>query len=261
MTHKLNPILISALLSIFCGLVLLWFSFAFPALSKRMVDFTGSALYLPEKPAFELRAIVQAASNWVLERKNLQDRNKELEIENLTLRTTVQRLSVSPPQSAGELLGARVTLRYPHAWWKEVRIDKGAKHGVRLASPAISDGFLIGMVSSVGDDYAWIELVTSASFLLAAVVDETWDLGVAEGDDMGNVWLQYTPREKEFGKGMIVSTALVGDYLPPGIPIGKIWGPGEARDGFLPWKIVSGAHLTQLYNVQILLRGGGGVLP
>lgn len=226
-----------------------------------MVDLTGAALYLPEKPALELRTIVQAASNWVLERKNLQDRNKELEIENLALRTTVQRVSAPQPQSVGELLGARVTLRYPHAWWKEVRVDKGSKQGVRLSSPALSDGFLIGMVSSVGDDYAWIELVTSASFLLAAVVDQTWDLGVVEGDEIGNIWLQYTPQEKEFEKGMIVSTALVGDYLPPGIPIGKIWGPGEPRDGFLPWRVASGAHLTQLYNVQILLRGEGGVLP
>lgn len=261
MTHKLNPVLISTLLALFCGLVLLWFAFAFPALSKRMVDITGDVLYLPEKPAFELRAIVQAASNWVLERKNLQDRNKELEVENLALRTTVQRLAAPQPQTAGGLLGARVTLRYPYAWWKEIRIDKGSKDGVRLASPALSDGFLIGMVSSVGNDYAWIELVTSASFLLAAVVDETWDLGVVEGDDMGNVWLQYTPQEKEFKKGMIVSTALVGDHLPPGIPIGKIWGAGDRRDGFLPWKIVSGAHLTQLYNVQILLRGAEGELP
>ncbi len=257
MTHKLNPILVNTLLALFCGLILLWSSFAFPAFPKRMVDAVGAVLYVPEKPALELRTIVQAASNWVLERKNLQDRNRELEIENLALRTALQRVAVPAPQSTAELLGARVTLRYPDAWWKEVRVDKGAKQRVRVGAPALSDGFLIGKVASVGDDYAWIELVTSASFLLAAVVDATWDLGVVNGDDMGNIWLLYTPQEKDFKKGMVVSTALVGDYLPPGIPIGKIWGPGEPRDGFLPQKIASGAHLTQLYNVQILLSPGG----
>jgi len=261
MTHRLNNILINTLLAVFCGLLLLWFSTAYPFLSKRLVDLTGDVLSLPEKPALELRMIVQAASNWVLERKNLQDRNKELELENLALRRALQSAAAPIPETTSELLGARVTLRYPNAWWKEVRVDKGARHGVRLGAPVVSDGFLIGVVSSVRDDYAWIELITSASFLLAAAVDDTWDLGVVEGDDRGNIWLQYTPQEKKFERGMIVSTALVGDYLPPGIPIGKIWGPGEGRDGFLPWRIASGAHLTQLYNVQILLRGAEGSLP
>jgi rod shape-determining protein MreC len=150
------------------------------------------------------------------------------------------------------MIGARVTLRYPDAWWKEIRIDKGGNDGVRTGAPALSDGFIIGKVARVGDDYSWIELATSSSFLLAAVVVDTWDLGVINGDDMGNIWLLYTPPEKEFKRGMTISTALVGDYLPPGIPIGTIWGQGEPRDGFIPQKVVSGAHLTQLYNVQIL---------
>lgn len=259
MAQKPNPVLVNALLAVFCGLVLLWSSSAFPAPSQQAVDIVGALLYLPEKPALELRTIVQAASNWVLERKNLQDRNKELEIENLTLRTALQRASSPPPQSTADLLGARVTLRYPDAWWKEIRVDKGARQGVSAGAPVISEGFLIGRVSTVGEDYSWIELVTSASFLLAAVVDETWDLGVINGDDMGNVWLLYLPQERVFKRGMVVSTALVGDYLPPGIPIGTTWGPGEPRDGFLPQKIASGAHLTQLYSVQILRLKGASV--
>jgi rod shape-determining protein MreC len=226
-----------------------------------MVDKWGAALYLPELPALELRTLAQATGNWVMERKSLQDRNSELELENLALRTALQQSLAPMPPDTSEMIGARVTLRYPDAWWKEIRIDKGSKQGVRVGAPALSDGFIIGKVVRVGDGYAWVELVTSSSFLLAAVVDDTWDLGVINGDDRGNIWLLYTPTEKKFERGMIISTALVGDYLPPGIPIGKIWGEGELRDGFMPQKVVSGAHLTQLYNVQILrtsdIRGAG----
>ncbi|MDR3322366.1 MAG: rod shape-determining protein MreC [Synergistaceae bacterium] len=251
---KLNPVLVNTLLALLCGLMLLWSSFAFPDLTKRMVDITGSVLYAPELPAQELRLLVRATGNWVMERKSLQDRNRELELENLTLRTAlVQATAPAPPRVSGaEMIVARVTLRYPDAWWKEIRIDKGANQGVRAGAPALVDGFIIGKVVRVGDDYSWVELVTSASFLLAAVVDDTWDLGVINGDDMGNIWLLYTPPETEFTRGMVVSTALVGDYLPPGIPIGMIWSQGELRDGFMPQKVVSGAHLTQLYNVQVL---------
>lgn len=255
MVSKLNPILVNVLLAIFCGLMLVWFSYALPQATRALVDEVGAVLAYPERPAQELRVLVQAAGNWVMERKSLQDRNKELEVENLALRTALQRGSVPLAASTAELIGAQVTLRYPDAWWKEVRVNRGTRHGVRLGAPALSDGFMVGRVVRVGDDYAWVELVTSASFLLAAVVDDTWDLGVINGDDMGNIWLLYTPPEKEFKRGMLVSTALVGEYLPPGIPIGRIWGAGELRDGFLPQKVASGAHLTQLYSVQILYSG------
>jgi rod shape-determining protein MreC len=219
-------------------------------------------LYYPEYPARELRALVQAADNWMTERRSLQERARTLEQENIALRMALQRSGVSLPQSAPGLIGASVTLRYPDAWWKEIRVDRGSSQGVVAGAPVLSDGFMIGRVSRTGEDYAWIELVTSSAFLLAAVVVDTWDLGVINGDDIGNIWLMYMPPEKEFSEGMLVSTALVGDYLPPGIPLGLIAGPGETREGLTPFKVASGARLTQLYNVQILLssappRGGG----
>jgi rod shape-determining protein MreC len=259
MTGKLNPVLVNSLLTLFCGLMVLWVSYKYPGAMRVMVDRAGVLLSYPEMPAQELRTLVQAVGNWVMERKSLQDRNRELETENLVLRSALQNTSIPSPVSTTELIGARVTLRYPDAWWKEVRVNRGLSHGVKAGAPALSEGYMIGKVSRVGEDYAWVELVTSASFLLAAVVNETWDLGVINGDDMGNIWLLYMPPEREFRRGMMVSTAMVGDYLPPGIPIGRIWSAGEARDGFAPQSIVSGAHLTQLYNLQILSTGAQGV--
>jgi rod shape-determining protein MreC len=258
MSGKLNPILVNSLLAVFCGLMFMWFSHTFGEASKVAVDRVNAALYYPETPARELRALVQATDNWLMERRTLQERAWVLEQENIALRTALQRLGVSQPVSAPGLIGANVTLRYPDAWWKEIRVNRGASHGVVAGAPAMADGFMVGRVSRVGDDYAWIELATSSTFLLAAVVVDTWDLGVINGDDMGNIWLMYVPPDKEFNKGMLVSTALVGDYLPPGIPVGMIWGPGETRDGLTPFRVASGARLSQLYNVQILRSGEGG---
>ena len=253
MTGKLNPVLVNSLVAAFCGLMLMWFSHTFQYPARIATDKINSMLYYPELPARELRFLVQAADHWMTERKSLQERAHILEQENIALRAALQRSGVTLPQSAPGLLGASVTLRYPDAWWKEIRIDKGSSQGVMAGAPVLSEGFMIGRVSRTGEDYAWIELVTSSSFLLAAVVVDTWDLGVINGDDIGNIWLMYTPPEKEFSNGMLVSTALVGDYLPPGIPLGLIAGPGETKDGLTPFKVASGARLTQLYNVQVLL--------
>ncbi|MDR3165305.1 MAG: rod shape-determining protein MreC [Synergistaceae bacterium] len=253
MAGKLNPILVNSLVAAFCGLMLMWFSYAFQYPARAAADKINSMLYYPELPARELRFLVQAADHWMAERKSLQERARMLEQENIALRTALQRSGVSPPQSVPGLLGASVTLRYPDAWWKEIRVDKGSLQGVMTGAPVLSDGFMIGRVSRIGENYAWIELVTSSTFLLAAVVVDTWDLGVINGDDIGNIWLMYMPPGKEFSNDMLVSTALVGDYLPPGIPLGLIAGPGETKDGLTPFRVASGARLTQLYNVQILL--------
>lgn len=252
MEGKLNPILINALLSLLVSLISVWYFYAVPSAARFLSDRTGVALAYLERPSEELRALVRAANNWYMERKSLQDRNAELEKENLDLRTALHRASIPIQPSRGDLIGARVTLRYPDAWWREVRIDKGESDGIAVGAPALSDGCLVGRVARVGDAYAWIELITSSSFMMAAVVEDTWDLGVINGDDKGSVWLMYMPAEKEYKKGMTLSTALVGDHIPPGIPIGTIWGPGEPRDGYTPQMIACGAHLTQLYGVQVL---------
>jgi rod shape-determining protein MreC len=252
MTGKLNPILVNALVAIFCGLMLIWFTHSFPASASRAADKVNSALYYPETPARKLRELVRFADSWMTERHGLQERARALEQENIALRVALQRQGAQSPISAPGLIGASVTLRHPDAWWKEIRVDRGLAHGVVVGAPAMSDGFMVGRVSRVGDDYAWIELVTSSTFLLAAVVVDTWDLGVLNGDDTGNIWLMYMSPEREFTRGMLVSTALVGDYLPPGIPLGMIWGPGETRDGLTPFRVGSGAKLSRLYTVQIL---------
>jgi rod shape-determining protein MreC len=239
----------------FFGLMTLWMSYALPLTIRFAADKVGVMLSYPETPVQEIRALVQTAGNWMMERKGLQDRNRELEIENLALRAALHDAALPPPVSTSEMIGARVTLRYPDAWWKEVRINMGSSQGVKIGAPVLSEGYMIGKIIMAGENYSWVELITSASFLLAAVVNETWDLGVINGDDRGNIWLLYMPPEREFKRGMMVSTAMVGDYLPPGIPIGKIWGDGDTRDGFTPRSVVSGAHLTQLYNLQVLLIG------
>ena len=255
MTGKLNPILVNSLAAVFCGLMMLWFSNTFPEPTRILADRVGMALYYPETPARELRALVQFADNWVNERRGLQERAGVLEQENTALRIALQRSGAANPVPVPGFIAAGVTLRYPDGWWKDIRVNRGSAQGVMVGAPAMSEGFMVGRVSRVGEDYAWIELVTSSTFFLAAVVVDTWDLGVINGDDTGSIWLMYLPPEKDLEDGMLVSTALVGDYLPPGIPLGRIEGPGETRDGLTPFLVESGARLSQLYSVQILRAG------
>jgi rod shape-determining protein MreC len=250
--RRIEAVWLHGLASTAVGALLVWASLG-SVLAREMTDLAGQLLYWPERPALELRLLLKGATAWVVERKSLNDRLAEVERENLSLRGTLAMKSASLPKARPDLLPARVTLRTPEAWWKEIRVDRGSRDGVRVGAPALADGYLIGRVSRVGPGYAWVELLTSSTLLLAVVVEETRDLGVVAGDDAGNVWLLYIPRERPMKRGMHLSSALVGEGIPPGVPVGIVLGPGEPSGGFVPQRVALGGHLTQLYGCSILL--------
>lgn len=238
------------------GLLLLWGLSGTP-LAHLGADLMGRILYWPEYPALSARMALHNASVWVIERKALIERDAALTLENRRLKAALQSLGQPLPAETDTLIPAHVVLRYPETWWREVRIDRGSREGVEPGSPALADGFLVGRVSRVGPHFAWVELVTSSSLMIAVAVEETRDLGVLTGDDKGHVWLLYIPSEKVLKKGMNLSTALVGETLPPGIAVGKIWGADAESGGFKPYRVAIGAHMTQLYSVQILRQKEG----
>ena len=89
--------------------------------------------------------------------------------------------------------------------------------------------------------------------MIPVVVEETRELGVVVGDGNGSVLLTYIPEGRGIESGMKVSTALVGELLPPGFPVGvireEVTTPGS---GYSTYKIVPGASLGTLYSVSIL---------
>lgn len=253
--RELRPWLHGAV-SVLLGMCFLWVMMSFPPLHYSLVDGVNSLLYYPEKPIMELRNIVKYSSNWVLERATLRDRVLSLESENQKMAEALMRAAIVLPKTSQSFVEAKVTLRYPEDWWQELRIDKGRDSGISEGAAVMSGGYLIGRVARLGDGYAWVELITSSSFLIAAAVDETRDLGVLNGDDRGNLRLLYVPEDRKLKNGMRVSTSLMSEFIPPGLPIGSIIGSEGSKDGFMPMKISAGAHLTQLYGVEVYVSGG-----
>ena len=57
---------------------------------------------------------------------------------------------------------------------------------------------------------------------------------------------------------MSVSTSLMSDVIPPGLAIGTIIGIDEEKEGYKEMRLSAGAHLTQLYNVDVFMPSSGG---
>ena len=222
---------------------------------RSLADVTWNVLSVPEYPAVVTREFVRDFYQWSRDRNELTRQLEALRDENSKLRI-VNSVLVSEQIKAeldSRMQNARVTLREPSSWWNEFRIDKGFHDGVIMGLPVFQDGFLIGRVSSVSTYSSWIELLTSSALMIPVVVEETRELGVVVGDGDGSVLLTYIPEGRGIEGGMKVSTALVGELLPAGFPIGvireEVTTPGS---GYSTYKIEHGASLGTLYSVTIL---------
>ncbi|MDR1731053.1 MAG: rod shape-determining protein MreC [Synergistaceae bacterium] len=245
---------IHGLVALTAGLFLLGMSPGF-SLLRNIVDLTGNALAVPEYPAVLLRESLMDLYLWsrgkndlIRQIESLKNENSKLQVVNSVLVAEQIRTELDTRMD-----GARVTLREPQSWWNECRINRGEKNGIIMGLPVFQNGFLVGRVSSVSSFSSWVELLTSSSLLIPAVVEETRELGIVVGDGDGSVLLTYIPESHGIEKGMKVSTALVSEILPPGIPIGYI--DEEARlseSGYVTYKIKPGATFGKLYLLSVL---------
>jgi rod shape-determining protein MreC len=238
------------------GLLLLAVSPGSPGMI-RAVEFAAVVLDIPERPAHMMRGLVSEGALWFSGMRGLKERLRELELDNVRLRSTLQeRPDLRVPDRKG-LVPCLVDLRPPSSWWRELRVDRGFADGVREGMPALQDGFLAGRVFRVHGGHSWVELITSPSLLVPVVVDETRDLGVLAGDGTGRINLLYIPEEKVIAEGSMIRTALASDSLPAGLPVGKI-SPEEPmkEGGFKVYRVIPGADLSKMYSLYILAGGG-----
>ena len=230
---------------------------AFPNLGilRSTVDLVGNILSVPEYPAVVFRGFLHDMHFWSREKSELARQLESLKEENarLQIANSVIVAEQIKAELGTRLEEARVTLREPHSWWNEFRISKGLNDGMTVGLPVFQNGFLVGRINSVSTFSSWVELLTSSSLMIPAVIEETRELGVVVGDGNGSVLLTYIPEGRGMESGMKVSTALVSELLPPGIPIGTISGEVlTSGSGYVTYKIIPGASTAILYTVSVL---------
>jgi len=240
------------------GFILLGASPNMP-LFRSLSDIVGLVLSVPEYPMVLLREFSRDVHTWSRGQVELARQLETLKNENAKLRVVNSVLVAEQIKAelASRMENARVTLREPNSWWNEFRINKGHSHGIILGLPVFHDGFMVGRVSSVSTYSSWVELLTSESLMIPVVVEETRELGVVVGDGRGSIFLTYIPDGRGIEEGMKISTALIGELLPPGVPIGvikeEVSTPGV---GYSTYRIAPGASLGTLHSVSVLRHPG-----
>ena len=244
---------VHGLTALILGLFLLGISSSLGVV-KNIVDLWGALLSIPEYPAVVMREVYLDWKAWTRDKNSLNKEVTQLREENANLRLELAKLNSSQIYSDDknpESKTARVTLRAPMSWWNEIRIDRGDVDKITQGLPVFYNGYLIGRVSTVSSMSSWAELITSPSFMIPAVIEETRELGVVVGDGNGTVLMRYIPAGRGVKAGMKVSTAMIGEQLPPGLPIGKVASEvSSGSDGYATYRIDPGADLSRFYTVS-----------
>ena len=124
---------------------------------------------------------------------------------------------------------ARVVRRDMNAWWQQIYIRKGSKHGIKPGYGVVYGGGVVGRISEVIDEnLSVVELVSSVDFRMAAQF---------EGDDrpviyQGSGGTLIFQRAKGFVRDVptdvntniprrLITSSLAGTF-PAGLPIGDV---------------------------------------
>lgn len=172
------------------------------------------------------------------DRQRLADENARLraDLERLSVEIARLREQETRVKTLEELLGVRsafpdetfiaasVSGRSPDALKRVIILNRGASDGVREGMVVLSEGkSLVGHVSGVTANHAWVTLVTDPSSAVSAVVQESRAAGVVIGTGEGDVMdMQYVRQGQAVHEGDTVMTSGEGGKTPPGLVIGRV---------------------------------------
>ena len=133
---------------------------------------------------------------------------------------------------------------------EKMYINKGATQGIKMNLPVMFDGFLIGKISKVNDEYSEVTLLTSKTSKLSVVLNG--ELQILRGNGNGTFSVQnYNGGIVDKNTVFNIETSGVSDILPRGIKIGtfKITDLGN----FSKMKEVRFKPTFQIFDIQSVL--------
>jgi len=138
--------------------------------------------------------------------------------ENEKLRQMLEMRQKNP----SEFIAADVALVESGNSSEKMYINKGSAQGIKINLPVMFNGYLIGKVSKVSDEYSEVTLLTSKTSKLSVVLNGT-DQQILRGNGNGTFSiLNYNEGKVDKNTVFDVETSGVSDILPRGLKIGSL---------------------------------------
>jgi rod shape-determining protein MreC len=146
-------------------------------------------------------------------------RLREIERDYYRLSGLVNYTADNPDQS---VVSANVISRDTSSYLRWIIINRGARDGIQVGNPVMSDLGLVGVVEDVAADIAWIRLANDPSSLINARTQETRAEGIVIGQLQGTMLMDKIPQTQLMEVGDLVLTSGLGGTFPADIVIGQV---------------------------------------
>lgn len=129
-------------------------------------------------------------------------------------------------------------------WTSSLTLDRGTNCDIAVNDCVVSsEGYLVGVVSEVGANWARVLTVIDTDTELGARIFRTSEVAVAEGDFtlMGEkrLKLSYLPPAASLLAGDYIVTSGLGGYYPSGLVIGKVASVKTDDDGLAQYAVIA----------------------
>ena len=138
-------------------------------------------------------------------------------------RRLVELLKLKDRYVPGKIVYARVIEISPWVFPSVIKLDKGLSSGVTDGMSIVSkNGFLIGRVTSAGQDFSSGITLFHPDNKVSITVSSTGELAILEGGSFPYLKIKFLPPECRAAPGDTIETSGFTQLFPSGITIGKI---------------------------------------
>ena len=237
--QQIPPKIILLILSVICIVFLVitsFFSDSIPVLNH----VCGAVLVPMERG-------VNSVGNWVNERVEDIRETKEIRKENEELKSKVDELrqiidsqesdqaelnnlrelyQLDQKYQSYEKVGARIIASDSSSWYSTFTIDKGADDGIQVDMNVIAGNGLVGIVYSVGKNYAKVRSIIDDTSYVAGMFSNESDQCIVNGDlksiNDGYITVDHIDKDAKVVEGDEIVTSNISSKFLPGIIIGYV---------------------------------------
>lgn len=174
---------------------------------------------------------------------------EEAKLENERIRALVDFAKAENLAS----VGARVIGRPTDSWEGTIIVDRGTNDGVKIGSPVIASGGLVGQVVDVTAIDAKVRLVTDSASGVAVLVQRTRAAGVVRGSVSGALSLDFVDKATPPVKGDVLITSGLGGVYPKGLVVGDVADVSNAPSDLYPQvTVLSRVPIGKIEEVLVL---------
>lgn len=194
-----------------------------------------------------------------LKKRNLQlsNKNTELEVTNIALQEKISLLESyskinTDTFETREIIAANVTFKDPALGRSIIQLNIGVKNGIESGLVVVSQsGSLIGIIDDVYKDYSNVIVINDINSVVPVFL-QTSKISGALISDGNNIFIDYVDILSNINIGDNVLTSSLGNIVPAGIPIGRIYEVDKSNDLFLTIKIEPFENINNITKVNVL---------